>query len=53
MTNTYNLMKLIIKSKKYTADYCYSKINTFFAVGALTEDQYNELVALIGELYGE
>lgn len=53
MVSAYNLMKNIIKSKKMTADYCYSKINTFFAVGALTEEQYTELAALIKELYGE
>lgn len=53
MTNAYNLMKMIIKSKKLTADECYNKINTFYAVGALTEDQYTELAALIKEIYGE
>lgn len=53
MTNVYTLMKSIIKSKKKSADYCYDKINTFYAVGALTEEQYTELAALILELYGE
>ena len=53
MVNAYNLMKTIIKSKKYTREYCEGKLNTFFAVGALTDDQYNELVVLVKELYGE
>lgn len=53
MVNAYALMKIIIKSKRFTADDCYGKLNTFYAVGALTEDQYNELVDLVAELYGE
>ena len=53
MTNVYTLMKSIIKSKKKSADYCYGKINTFYAVDALTEEQYMELKELIQELYGE
>lgn len=53
MTNVYVLMKMIIKSKKQTADECYAKLNTFYAVGALTEEQYTELVALVREIYGE
>ena len=28
-------------------------INTYFAVGALTDEQYTELTELILELYGE
>ena len=53
MVNAYNLMKTIIKSKKKTREYCEGKLNTFFAVGALTEEQYEELVALVEEIYGE
>ena len=51
MVNAYNLMKTIIKSKKYSREYCEGKLNTFFAVGALTDDQYEELVALVNDLY--
>ena len=53
MTNAYSLAKIVIKSKKKSADYCYNLINTYFAVGALTDEQYTELTELILELYGE
>ena len=53
MTNAYALAKIVIKSKKKSADYCYNLINTYLAVGALTDEQYTELVDLINELYGE
>ena len=53
MVNAYNTMKIIIKSKKKSREYCEGKLNTFYAVDALTDDQYNELVVLVNELYGE
>ena len=53
MTNAYALAKIVIKSKKKSADYCYNLINTYYAVGALTADQYTELAELIAEIYGE
>lgn len=53
MVNAYNTMKIIIKSKKKSREYCEGKLNTFYAVDALTDDQHNELVVLVNELYGE
>lgn len=53
MVNAYNTMKIIIKSKKKSREYCEGKLNTFYAVDALTDDQYNELVDLVAELYRE
>lgn len=53
MTNVYASMKKVILSKKQPVEVCYRKLNNFYAVDALTEEQYLELVALVKEVYGE
>ena len=50
----YNTMKKLIEKKFYkTADIAQDKIDVFFAVGRLTDEQYTELSMLITEMYGE
>ena len=49
----YNIMKKLITKKFYkTAEDAQIKIDVFFAVGRLTEDEYTELTSLIEEVYG-
>lgn len=48
----YKVMKKIIVEKRTTAQDCEEKIDTFYAFGRLTKDEYTELVALIKEVYG-
>lgn len=50
----YNTMKKLIQKRFYkTAEVVENKIDVFFAVARLTEDQYTELAMLIQEVYGE
>ena len=49
----YNAMKKLIEKKFYkTADEAQEKLDIFFAVGRLTEEQYTELSLLVVEVYG-
>lgn len=50
----YNTMKKLIEKKFYkTAQTVQDKIDVFFAVGRLTDEQYTELSLLIQEVYAE
>ena len=50
----YNTMKKLIEKKFYkTADIAQGKIDVFFAVGRLTDEQYTEPSLLIAEVYAE
>lgn len=50
----YTTMKKLIEKKFYkTAASAHDKIDVFFAVGRLTDEQYTELSLLIQEVYGE
>lgn len=50
----YNAMKKLIEKKFYkTAEIAQDKIDVFFAVGRLTDEQYTELSLLIQEVYTE
>ena len=48
----YNTMKKLVQKKFYkTAGAAQDKIDVFFAVGRLTDEQYTELSQLIREAY--
>ena len=50
----YATMKKLIQKKFYkTAEAAQDKIDVFFAVGRLTDEQYTELSLLIREVYAE
>ena len=50
--NVFAIMKIIIKSKKKTDEYCFTKLNTFhYDIDALTNEQYEELYQLVIKLY--
>ena len=50
----YNSMKKLIAKRYYkSAGEAQDKIDVFFAVGRLTDEQYTELSLLIAEVYGE
>lgn len=50
----YATMKKLIQKKFYkTAEAAQDKIDVFFAVGRLTDEQYTELSLLIEEVYAE
>ena len=50
----YNTMKKLVQKKFYkTAGAAQDKIDVFFAVGRLTDEEYTELSALIAKVYGE
>lgn len=50
----YIAMKKLIQKKFYsTAEEAQNKIDVFYAVNRLTDDQYAELTALIVEIYSE
>ena len=52
VVNVYAIMKIIIKSKKKTDEYCFTKLNMFhFDIDALTNEQYEELYQLTIKLY--
>ncbi len=48
----YNSMKRLISRKFYkTADEAQNKLDVFFAVGRLTDEQYTELTELVQTTY--
>lgn len=48
----YNIMKKLIEKKFYeTADEAQTKIDVFYAVGRITDDEYVELSELIKNNY--
>lgn len=50
----YNVMKKLISRKFYkTSEIAQDKIDVFFAVGRLTDEEYTELSALIVDVYSE
>ena len=50
----YATLKKLISRKFYKiAEAAQNKIDVFFAVGRLTDEEYTELSALIAEVYGE
>lgn len=50
----YNIMTKLISKKFYkTKEEAQQKIDVFYAVGRLTDDEYTELSFLIEEVYGE
>lgn len=50
----FNSMKKLISKKFYkTAEIAQSKIDVFYAVNRLTDEEYTELAALIQEVYTE
>ncbi len=52
VVNVYAIMKIIIKSKKKTDEYCFTKLNMFhYDIDALTNEQYEELYQLVLKLY--
>jgi len=49
----YDLWKKMINAKVYSKDAVSTRVNTVFAVGQLTPDEYSELIQLIEEKYPE
>lgn len=50
----YSAMKKLIERKFYkTTKAAQNKLDVFFAVGRLDDDEYAELTALVAEVYGE
>ena len=50
----YNTMKILISKKYYaTAEIAINKLNIFFSLNQITDEQYLELVALVNEIYSE
>lgn len=50
----FNSMKKLISKKFYkTAEIAQNKIDVFYAVNRLTDEEYAELSALIQEVYAE
>ncbi len=47
----YDMCKRFINSKTYSKEVITRRVNTFYMVGQLTDDQYTELIALIEEKY--
>lgn len=48
----FNTMKKLIGKKFYqTGETAQNKLDVFFAVGRLTDEEYTELTALCGEVY--
>ena len=51
--NMYKSMKNLITRKFYkTAEAAQKKLDVFFAVNRLTDDEYTELTALVASVYG-
>lgn len=50
---TYDLWKKIIKGKVYNKEVVTIRVNTVFAVGQLTPEEYTDLINLIEEVYQE
>ncbi len=49
----YQMCVRFINAKHYTEAVITRRVNTFYAVGQLTDDQYIELMDLINEKYTE
>lgn len=50
----YNIMTKLINKRFYkTREEAQQKCDVFYAVGRITDEQYTELCALIGSVYGE
>lgn len=50
----YNIMKNLINRRYYaTAELAQEKLDVFFAVSRITDEQYTELTALVEEVYGQ
>lgn len=50
----YKSMKILIGKKFYkTAEQAQNKLDVFFAVSRLTDEEYTELTALVATVYGE
>ena len=50
----YNAMKRLIARKFYkTADEAQNKLDVFYAVNRLSDEQYTELASLVAETYSE
>lgn len=53
MKNMYKSMKTLITRKFYkTAELAQRKLDVFYAVNRLSDDEYQELTALVVEVYG-
>lgn len=53
MKNMYKAMKKLIERKFYkTAEAAQKKLDVFYAVNRLTDDEYTELTALVETVYG-
>ena len=51
--NMYKSMKTLIGKKFYkTAELAQKKLDVFYAVNRLTDDEYTELTALVETVYG-
>lgn len=51
--NMYKSMKTLITRKFYkTAEAAQKKLDVFYAVNRLTDDEYQDLTALVVEVYG-
>lgn len=49
----FDLWEKMINAKVYSKDAVTTRVNTVFAVGQLTQDEYAELIQLIEEKYPE
>ena len=50
----YKSMKILIGKKFYkTAELAQTKLDVFYAVNRLTDDEYTELTALVETVYGD
>lgn len=50
----YNTMKKLIEKRFYkTAESAQTKLDVFYAVNRLTDEQYAELTTLVEEVYAE
>lgn len=53
MKNMYKSMKTLITRKFYkTAEAAQKKLDVFYAVNRLTDEEYQDLTALVVEVYG-
>ena len=49
----YKSMKILIGKKFYkTAEQSQNKLDVFYAVNRLSDDEYTELTALVADIYG-
>ena len=49
----YQIWKKMILAKIYSKEVVTQRVNTVFAVGQLTPEEYTELINLIEEVYSE